>query len=650
MAGEMPRQAGVVALVGHPNVGKSTLFEALTGHRVIAANYPGTTVEIIRATGRRLAETFIDSPGILSFPSRTEDEQATVRVLLDEDLVGVLQVGDAKNLRRTLLLTVQLAEMGVPLTLALNMADEAHDRGIPPDSEGLSRMLGLPVVATTAVRGEGIQPLEDALRRPGLASIGVRYPEPIEAAIGELAGLLPHASITERSLALLFLAGDAVVEEWVRVRFDDRRMGEAVRVRSAAAEALGTPLSSAILEARFEVVDSLVGHTTRTRAGSHSNRMHRVGRMTTHPLWGLPLLAIVLYGMYWFVGVFGAGTLVGWLEETLFGVYINPWVVSAVGRISAWIWVQDLLVGEYGLWTMGMTYALALILPIVATFFFAFGLLEDSGYLPRLAVLTNRIFKSMGLNGTAVVPMVLGLGCVTMATMTTRILSSKRDRLLVILLLSLGVPCSAQLGVVMGMLGGVSMTAMTIWAGVVIGVLVMVGWLAARLVPGDRSVFVAELPPMRRPPLRPVVLKTVARVEWYIREVVPLFLIGSVLLFILDRVDALAWLIGVAEPLVVDWLKLPAEAATAFMMGFFRRDFGATGLFLIAGGGLLSPLQMVVSMTTITLFVPCVASVLMIAKERGAKTAAAVTVLVFPLAIFIGGVLGRALEFFGWGA
>lgn len=646
----MPRQAGFVALVGHPNVGKSTLFEALTGHRVIAANYPGTTVEIVRATGRRLGDTFIDSPGILSFPSRTEDEQATVRVLLDEELVGVLQVGDAKNLRRTLLLTVQLAEMGVPLTLALNMADEAHDRGLPPDSDGLSRLLGLPVVATTAVRGEGIEPLEAALRRPELASIRVRYPEPIEVAIRELAKLLPPASVRERSLALLFLAGDPVVEEWVRARCDDRRMGEAVRIRSVAAEALGTPLSSAILEARFEVVDSLVGHTTQASAGSRPIRKQRVSRMTTHPLWGLPLLAIVLYGMYWFVGVFGAGTLVGWLEGTLFGRYINPWVISAVGRVSAWDWLQDLLVGEYGLWTMGMTYALALILPIVATFFFAFGLLEDSGYLPRLAVLTNRIFRAMGLNGTAVVPMVLGLGCVTMATMTTRILSSKRDRLLVILLLSLGVPCSAQLGVVMGMLGGISMTAMMIWAGVVIGVLVVVGWLAARLVPGDRSVFVTELPPMRRPPLRPVVLKTVARVEWYIREVVPLFLIGSILLFILDRVDLLAWLIGVAEPLVVDWLKLPAEAATAFMMGFFRRDFGATGLFLIAGDGLLSPLQMVVSMTTITLFVPCVASVLMIAKERGAGTAAAVTALVFPLAIFIGGLLGRVLEFIGWSA
>lgn len=650
MAGETPRDSGVVALVGHPNVGKSTLFEALTGHRVIAANYPGTTVEIVRAAGRRLDDTFVDSPGILSFPSRTEDEQATVRVLLDGTLAGVLQVGDAKNLRRTVLLTVQLAETGVPLTVALNMADEAAERGLDVRAEELAGALGVPVVETTAVRGTGVDRLEQALLTPGVSTVSIEYAHPIEAAVTELGDVLPEAPISARSLALLFLAGDPVAEEWIRGRLDDRQVGEVVRARTAAAEQLGTPLSSSILESRFAVVDSLVGEAAPVPFENGSTRRQTIGRMTTHPLWGLPILALVLYGLYWFVGVFGAGTLVGWLEETLFGEYINPWVISAVDRITAWDWLRDLFVGEYGLWTMGMTYALALILPIVATFFFAFGFLEDSGYLPRLAVLTNRIFKAMGLNGTAVVPMVLGLGCVTMATMTTRILASKRDRLLVILLLSLGVPCSAQLGVVMGMLGGISMTAMMIWAGVVIGVLVVVGWLAARLVPGDRSVFVTELPPLRRPPVRPVVLKTVARVEWYIREVVPLFLIGSVLLFVLDRADVLGWLIGLAEPLVVDWLRLPAEAATAFMMGFFRRDFGATGLFLIAGDGLLSPLQMVVSMTTITLFVPCVASVLMIARERGTKTAAAVTALVFPLAILIGGLLGRVLTVVGWGA
>ena len=650
MTGETPRQAGVVVLVGHPNVGKSTVFEALTGHRVIAANYPGTTVEIVRAAGRRLDDSFVDSPGILSFPSRSEDEQATVRVLLEETPVGVLQVGDAKNLRRTLLLSVQLAEMGLPMSLALNMADEADERGISVDSDSLARALGIQVVTTTAVRGEGIEALEQALVGPQMATVEVEYPEAVEEAVRELGGLLPAATLSSRSIALLFLSGDPVVEEWARGQLDEHQIGEVVRVRTKAAEALGRPLSSAILEARFVAVDGLLSEQGSEPSTRASGRKQWIARLTTHPIWGLPVLAAVLYALYWFVGVFGAGTLVGWLEESLFGEIINPWLIDAVDRITAWDWLRDFFVGEYGVWTMGMTYALALILPIVATFFFAFGLLEDSGYLPRLAVLTNRIFKAMGLNGTAVVPMVLGLGCVTMATMTTRILSSKRDRLLVILLLSLGVPCSAQLGVVMGMLGGISITAMIIWAGVVAGVLVVVGWLAARLVPGDRSVFITELPPMRRPPLRPIVLKTVARVEWYIREVVPLFLLGSVLLFVLDRVDALAWLVSVSEPLVVDWLRLPAEAATAFMMGFFRRDFGVTGLFLIAGDGMLNSLQIVVSMTTITLFVPCVASVLMIAKERGAKTAAAVTALVFPLAIFIGGMLGRVLEFVGWGA
>ncbi len=313
-------------------------------------------------------------------------------------------------------------------------------------------------------------------------------------------------------------------------------------------------------------------------------------------------------------------------------------------------WVSDALVGEYGLWTMGITYSFALILPIVTTFFIAFGVLEDSGYLPRLAVLTNRAFRAMGLNGKAVVPMVLGLGCVTMATMTTRILENRRDRILVILLLALGVPCSAQLGVVMGMLGGISLLALTIWGGVVLGILMAVGWVAARILPGDRSVFVAELPPLRRPAVRPVIVKTVARVEWYLREVVPLFLLGSALLFVLDLTGGLSWLIDVSRPVVTGWLGLPPEAAAAFLMGFFRRDFGATGLFVIASAGLMTAAQVVVAMTTITLFVPCFASVLMIAKERGWKVASGVTLLVFPLAIGVGGLLERALGLVGWGA
>jgi len=312
--------------------------------------------------------------------------------------------------------------------------------------------------------------------------------------------------------------------------------------------------------------------------------------------------------------------------------------------------LAEMLVGPYGLWTMGMTYALALILPIVTTFFLAFGVLEDSGYLPRLAALVHRLFRMIGLNGKAVLPIVLGLGCVTMATVTTRILETRRDRLLAILLLALAIPCSAQLGVVMGMLAAVSFSATLIWFAVILAVLLGVGWIAARLIPGQPSPLVVEIPPLRLPQVSNVIVKTGARLEWYLREVVPFFLAGTFLVFILDKLGVLTWLAGLGQPLVTGWLGLPPEAGLAFLMGFLRRDFGATGLFVMESQGLLSPTQVVVAMVTITIFIPCIAAVMMIARERGWRTALAMVALVFPLAFFVGGLVRIALAATGWSA
>jgi ferrous iron transport protein B len=235
-----------------------------------------------------------------------------------------------------------------------------------------------------------------------------------------------------------------------------------------------------------------------------------------------------------------------------------------------------------------------------------------------------------------------------MATLTTRLLESKRERILATLLLALAVPCSAQLGVVMGMLAGISLSATLIWGGVVFIVMLAIGWLAARLMPGERTKLLVELPPLRAPMFSNVVIKTVARLEWYLKEVVPLFLIGAAVMFALDRSGVLNWLIQSSQPLITGWLGLPAEASSAFIMGFIRRDFGATGFFVMESQGLLTATQVVVAMVVITLFVPCLASVMMIAKERGWRTAAGMLILIIPLAFLIGGVLNRLLQFLGW--
>jgi ferrous iron transport protein B len=641
--------AGSIALVGHPNVGKSVIFQKLTGQRVTVSNYPGTTVEIARGAVRSMPDTvLVDTPGVITFPPQTEDEQVTGRVLLNEPLKAILQVGDAKNLRRTLWLTVQLAEMGLPMVLVVNMMDEASARGVKLDHACLSQSLSIPVIPATAVRGQGIQEIQAVLRTSQAPDLHLAYPPEIEAALEAASAHLQDAPIAPRALALLWLSGDMVTQNWLSAHLSPASLEALEGVRSDLESSLREP-AALIQKTRQAAVESLASQAVLSAGKAGQGLLAHIGHLTTHPVWGMFILAAVLYSLYWFVGIFGAGTLVGLLEENLFGAWLNPWITSVVESLSPLPFLTELLVGEYGLWTMGMTYALALILPIVTTFFLAFGLMEDSGYLPRLAVLSNRLFALLGMNGKAVLPMVLGLGCVTMATLTTRVLESKRERLLVTLLLVLAVPCSAQLGVVMGMLAGISLGATMIWSGVVLLVLLAVGWLAAQVVPGERSQLMVELPPLRLPVFSNVMLKTLARLEWYLKEVVPLFLLGTLMLFLLDKSGILSWLTQAAEPLIAGWLGLPPEASAAFLIGFLRRDFGATGLFQMEAQGLLNPLQVVVAMVTITLFIPCVASVMMIAKERGWRNAIGMMVLVFPLAFLVGGLLNRVLLGVGWG-
>jgi len=641
---------GTVALVGQPNVGKSVLFHQLTGRYVSVANYPGTTVEIARGAARDLpGVVIVDTPGLVSLPSITEDESLTARLLLEEPLQAVVQVGDAKNLRRTLLLTTQLAETDRPLVLALNMVDEARANGRAPDATVLSAQLGIPVVPTVAVNGNGIAELTQAITAATGRRLWLPYPQAVEAELGWLESRLPACGLGARALGLLWLSGESAIDSWLSRRVDPALADEMEAHRQALQSKSREPLAEVIQRARSDWVDRLPAHDGLERAQAGPGWAARLGRLATHPIWGIVILAGILLGVYGFVGIFGAQVLVGWLEGVLFAEVINPWVIGLTTSLAPPL-LAEVLVGPFGLWTMGMTYALALILPIVTTFFLAFGVLEDSGYLPRLSVLVHRLFRMIGLNGRAVLPMVLGLGCVTMATVTTRILETRRDRLLAILLLALAIPCSAQLGVVMGMLAGVSFSATLIWFAVVLAVLLGVGWIAARLIPGQRTTLLVEIPPLRLPQLSNVIVKTGARLEWYLREVVPFFLAGTFLVFFLDKIGVLTRLAGLGEPLVTGWLGLPPEAGVAFLMGFLRRDFGATGLFVMANQGLLNPLQIVVAMVTITIFIPCVAAVMMIARERGWRTALAMMALVFPLAFLVGGVVRYALLATGWAA
>ncbi|HDY70716.1 MAG TPA: ferrous iron transporter B, partial [Nitrospirae bacterium] len=450
--------------------------------------------------------------------------------------------------------------------------------------------------------------------------------------------------ISKRAIALLLLQDDPEIRSIVRERMKDD-YASLEEIVEDTKKSYSQPLNYIITIARQrEIMEIIKKVTTSSPAGTMDFR-ERLSRLMMHPLSGIPILLLIIYGFYEFVGVLGAQISVDFLEETVFGEYINPFVTGIVTSIIPWKVWQDLFVHQYGIITLGIRYAIAIILPVVTTFFIAFSIMEDSGYLPRLAMFIDRLFKKIGLNGRAVIPVVLGFGCDTMATIVTRTLETKRERIIATVLLSLAVPCSAQLGVILALLAG-NFTALWIFIGVMAIVFLFTGFLAARIIPGERPLFFMEVPPLRWPKLSNVFTKTYTRVEWYFKEVLPLFILASILIWA-GRLTGLFDLLTNALSYPAALIGLPKEAATAFLYGFFRRDFGAAGLYDLKTQGLLSGIPLVVSVVTIALFMPCIAQFSVTIKERGWKMALSMAAFIFPFAFFIGYMVNLVLNGLG---
>ncbi len=644
----VPEGLPKLVLVGSPNVGKSLLFNRLTGAYVSVSNYPGTTVEVSRGKARWDGREFevIDTPGMYSLRPLTEEERVTRSILLQEKTDAVLHVVDAKNLARMLPLTLQLIEGELPVVLVLNMIDESDRLGVLIDAGGLSSMLGVPVAVTSSVTGVGIPQLREIIGHPR-ASAGrkVTYPDSVEDAAAKIESLLPVDSVLgKRALALLLLQEDAEVQGIVQELLSADRE-EIERIVRQTRENIRPRADYALALARQEDANRIADEVFRADKKGAPPFGERLSRWMMHPVYGIPILLFSLYALYEFVGVFGAQTAVDFLENTVFGEHVNPFVIKWVGIAVPWAVARDLFVGQYGIVTLGIRYAVAIILPIVATFFIAFSVIEDTGYLPRLAMLIDRLFKKIGLNGRAVIPMVLGFGCDTMATMVTRTLETKRERVLATLLLSLAIPCSAQLGVILALLAG-NPKALWIWVLVMTLNFLLVGFLAAKVMPGQKPIFYMEVPPLRLPRLKNVVTKTYTRVEWYFKEILPLFIYASVFIWLGQLTGLFDRVVRALEP-AVKAIGLPKEAAVAFLFGFFRRDYGAAGLYDLKKAGMLSGVPLVVSVVAMALFIPCIAQFSMTVKERGWKTALGMAAFIFPFAFVVGYAVNKALLLLG---
>jgi ferrous iron transport protein B len=643
------------------------VFSLLTGRYVVVSNYPGTTVEISRGNARLAGGTceVVDTPGANSLIPNSEDERVARDLILGEPDAIVVQVADAKNLSRTLALTAQLAAMEKPMVLVLNMWDEALARGINIDVKGLAEHLGIPVVVMVATERRGLDTLRSAIGSARVPGLHVPHGDRMAEAIDDISAILKNTTGAV-FIAEAYLAGDGNAARRARDACGDAGFKRLNELRKDLIDHSAEPLSYALARGRAAAAEAVTDEfLRRPPVQAPGGLAERVGALAIHRLWAWPILIAVLYVMYLFIGKLGAGVTVDFLESNVFG---SPnervsdywgglvWYAAEAARgifgspgetgwgEFAWGLFFD---EEAGLLTIGARYAIAIVLPIVAYFFFFFGMLEDSGYLPRLSATADRFFKRMGLSGKAALPMVLGLGCGTMAVLTTRILETRKQRLIAVVLLTLGVPCSAQLGISASVLAEVSALAVLIYAGVVLSQIFLVGAVANHILPGAPADFLLEVPPMRVPSLRNLVAKTGYRLLWYLKEAVPLFMLGTFVLFVARRLGLLDAVESALEPVVGGLLGLPREAAQGFLVGFLRRDYGAIMVFDLFRDGAMGANQALVALTVITLFVPCLAQFLIIIKEQRMGRAIGIVAFVIAYAIAVGAALNAVLTLTG---
>lgn len=597
-----------IVVVGNPNVGKTAIFNGLSGMYADISNFPGTTLDV--CYGCIGGDIVVDTPGVYGISSFTGEEKLVRDLVLSADMV--IDVVDIANLERDLFLTLHLIDLGLPLVVALNMEDETGRYGLSVNAGALEDILGVPVVPTVAVEQLGLAEL--VVRLPG-ARRGARDPV-LSGRLAEMARELG----TSEAMALLLLEGDSTTAGILDLPPGTERM-QLYRARRERVNGIVRLVSSDIQDSR--------------------HFLDELGHIMIRPATGFPIMVLAMIMVYLVVGVFFAQVVVDFTEGTLMEGYYEPLVRSALAsRMDLNSPLGVILTGQFGLLTMAVTYVLGLLTPLVVGFFLVLSVLEDSGYLPRVAILVDRLLAVVGLNGMSVIPLVLGFGCVTAAIITTRLLSSDREKRIAIFLLALTVPCSAQLALVTAIMAREGIWYFILYFIVILTVMTAAGAVLSRILPGAPAPLLMDLPPLRLPRINNVFVKTRMRSWYFLKEAFPLFVGGALFLSLLKLTGALAALQNSMDPVTVGWLHLPRESASAFIMGFIRREFGPAGMLAIP----MSAGQKFVLMVTLTLFVPCIASVMVIFKERGWKEGLIIWTSVLALSFLIGGLVARLLN------
>jgi ferrous iron transport protein B len=627
-----------LAIVGLPNSGKSQLFNSLTGSYELVANYPLTTIEIKEKTCLigKARWTVADTPGVHALYVQSEEEIAVRDLLLGEPPEMIVQCVDANRFRESLALTADLLGLGLPLVVFLTAVGESIQRGTRIEAQKLAKELGVPVVQSPAP-GKGLpdllRVLDGAVARPAAP----RWGEPLESAVARVEDILPPGTRCPRTAALLLLENDpsfegAATEGGIRAATEGgiraaTRGGIPAAARptlEAVRAGLAGKAPLMVNDARNRWVDRVAAAAAVPVRPARAGFSETFAAMCRHPVYGLPILAVFL-GVLYLMVVYVAGALSLALTTAL----ADP-VVAFLGRfLPAGFW-RDLLIGQHGLLTLGLFNSITTVLPILTVFFLVFGVMEDVGYLPNLAILTRRVSGRLGVTGNAIIPLVLGLGCKTMATMSSRTLHSRRERLIVVTLIGFAIPCSAQTGLSIAILGRHGVRYFLLAFGMLVVAELIVGLVLNRILPREeKGQFIQELPPIRLPSLLAVGRKTGYRLLWFLKEAIPIFLVAALAMFVIDRIGLLGLLKDALKPFMTGWLGLPVDMVDALLLSLARSEAAAGYILRMSQAGALNGLQSVVAVVLLTTFAQCFANIGAMVKEIGAKAAALVVVSIY---------------------
>ncbi|MEM0007685.1 MAG: ferrous iron transport protein B [Candidatus Bathyarchaeia archaeon] len=641
-----------VALAGNANVGKSAIFNQLTGLNQIVGNWPGKTVERAEGTLHFKGYTIrvIDLPGIYSLSTFSIEEIVSRDYIAVEKPDVIVNVVDASALERNLYFTLQLLELEAPIVMALNQVDYAAKKGIRINVERLSEILGVPVVPTVAITGSGINELLTTVIAVASGEkrsqpLKVRFGAEVEKRVQKLQG------IVKRKLPQLC---DVYPARWVATKLLERDDDVAGKLKNyeGGAEVLklagklaaeleklhGEPSPVIIASERYSIASKIAKEVTIEEAPPRISLEQKLDAITTHKILGYPILVGVILAT--FSLIFIGGSIFSGLLESFFGD-----IITYIGNVLAFLpLVAQSLLTEGVL--HGIVAGITIALPYIVPFYVILALLEDSGYLPRAAFLMDNLMHRIGLHGKAFIPLILGYGCSVPACIGCRIMETERERLLAAFVVTL-IPCAARTVVILGLVGrfvGLH-AALAIYIFDLILIFIL-GRVAFKVLPGEPVGLIMEMPPYKKPSLQNVLTKTWSRTKDFIYIAFPIIVAGSLTITALNITGFINHITAGAKPLISGWLGLPVEAGVPLIFGVLRKELALILLSQLIPLESLSAIQMIVFAIVIMVYIPCVATIAALTREFGWRKATAITITDITFAIFLGGITHKLLLLF----